>query len=151
MISIAKLVKAFAFINKMFSQQFKERLMAMDDVEFSNIRKKLNKTQKELSHLLGISLKAIRSYEQGRNDIPAHAERQILFLAAMKNRKGGNYCWKTKSCPSEWKANCPAWEFKVGNLCWLINGTFSHGQNQNTWKRKMAFCRKCPVFQEQMR
>jgi len=123
----------------------------MDREEFANIQKKLNKTQKELSRLIGVSLKAIHSYEQGWREIPVHAERQMLFLAAMKNKKDRKYCWEIKNCPSEQKTNYPAWEFNAGNLCWLINGTICHGQPQNSWKEKIAVCRKCKVFKEQMR
>jgi len=122
----------------------------MDKAEFINIRKKLNKTQKELSILLGVSLKAIQSYEQGWRVIPAHAERQILFFAALKNRKGRKNCWGIKNCPAEQKVNCPAWQFKVGKLCWFINGTICHGKSHKNWKEKIKFCRQCDVFKSQM-
>ena len=56
----------------------------MDTQEFKNIRKHLQKTQETMARLLGISVKAIRSYEQGWRSIPAHAERQLLFLVAKK-------------------------------------------------------------------
>jgi DNA-binding transcriptional regulator YiaG len=36
----------------------------MDSKEFTYIRKKLNKTQKEMAEMLGTSTKAVRSYEQ---------------------------------------------------------------------------------------
>ena len=50
--------------------------------EFSSIRAYLGKTQKELAQLLGTSLKAIQSFEQGWRRIPVHVERQVLFLLA---------------------------------------------------------------------
>mgnify|MGYP001822735688 FL=1 len=50
----------------------------MEKNEFTTIRKKLAKTQKELSELLGTSLKAVSSYEQGWRNIPVHVERQLL-------------------------------------------------------------------------
>ena len=37
----------------------------MDKQEFSHLRKKLNKTQKQMAQLLGVSIKAVHSYEQG--------------------------------------------------------------------------------------
>ncbi|MGB5991268.1 MAG: helix-turn-helix transcriptional regulator, partial [Desulfobacterales bacterium] len=37
----------------------------MDSKEFKKWREKLNKTQKEIAQLLGVSVKAVHSYEQG--------------------------------------------------------------------------------------
>ncbi|MCX5879496.1 MAG: transcriptional regulator, partial [Deltaproteobacteria bacterium] len=54
----------------------------MRNSEFSRIRGYLGKTQNELAQLLGTSLKAIQSFEQGWRRIPVHAERQVLFLLA---------------------------------------------------------------------
>ena len=56
----------------------------MDHREFQVSRQKLGKTQKQLAGLLGTSLKAIQSFEQGWRTVPAHVERQTLFLLAMK-------------------------------------------------------------------
>ena len=50
----------------------------MDSNEFKSFRKKLNKTQKQMSQLLGTSLKAIHSYEQGWRTIPPAVERQLF-------------------------------------------------------------------------
>ena len=51
----------------------------MDSKEFCYIRKKLNKTQKQMAQLLGTSVKAVHSYEQGWRKVPAYVERQIFF------------------------------------------------------------------------
>jgi transcriptional regulator with XRE-family HTH domain len=37
----------------------------MDSKEFTYMRKRLNKTQKEIAEILGTSIKAVHSYEQG--------------------------------------------------------------------------------------
>ena len=44
----------------------------MDSKEFSYIRQKLNKTQKQMAQLLGTSIKAVTSYEQGWRTVPAY-------------------------------------------------------------------------------
>lgn len=49
----------------------------MDREIFSTLRAKLGKTQKALAELLGVSLKAVQSYEQGWRAIPMHVERQL--------------------------------------------------------------------------
>jgi DNA-binding XRE family transcriptional regulator len=62
----------------------------MDSKEFKKIRKRLNRTQKEIAPLLGVSQKAIHSYEQGLRNIPPHVERQMLFLLS---RNVFKLCW----------------------------------------------------------
>ena len=120
----------------------------MTKEEFTYFRKKMNKTQKEMSELLGTSLKAVHSYEQGWRNVPVHVERQVLFLFSRKpeNVQGLNPCWKVKKCPPKLKDRCPAWEFRSGKLCWFINGTICEGTVQKNWKEKMEICRKCEVF-----
>ena len=56
----------------------------MEKKQFSEIRRHLGKTQLQMAQLLGISLKAIQSFEQGWRNIPVHIERQVLFLLASK-------------------------------------------------------------------
>ena len=120
----------------------------MDSKEFKRLRIKLGKTQNELAVSLGISLKAIRSYEQGWRNIPIHAERQLYLLISRKNIADKNQqpCWVIRKCPPERKEQCPAWEFRTGTLCWFINGTVCDGVIHKNWKEKMALCRSCDVW-----
>jgi hypothetical protein len=101
-----------------------------------------------MAQLLGTSLKAIHSYEQGWRTIPPAVERQMYFLVSRVNKrgKGRQQCWKIKNCPPEKKKQCPAWEFKSGNLCWFINGTICEGTVRKNWNAKMRVCRSCEVF-----
>jgi len=109
----------------------------------------LKKTQAEMAQLLGVSIKAIHSYEQGWRTIPTHAERQLFFLVSRlpKDKKGQKFCWTVKSCPENQKKNCPAWEFNAGKLCWFISGTICEGFPRKKWKDKIKVCRECDVFQ----
>ena len=120
----------------------------MNNGEFKNFRQQLEKTQKQMSQLLGVSLKAIHSYEQGWRTIPPAVERQLYFLVSRKNigTNGSKACWRIKKCPAARKKQCPAWEFKSGNLCWFINGTICEGTIHKHWKEKMEVCRTCEVF-----
>jgi len=101
----------------------------MDKIAFSKYRKLLNKTQKEMAQLLGTSIKAVHSYEQGWRAIPVHVERQVFFLVSNRRDapKKQKSCWTIKKCPPKQKKQCPAWEFKAGKLCWFINGTICDG------------------------
>jgi len=122
----------------------------MDSHEFVDIRKKLAKTQKELASLLGVSLKAVCSYEQGLRTIPGHVQRQIIFLLAKKFSMSGQTanCWDIRHCPEEKVKQCPAWEFGAGNLCWFISGTICGNITHTTWEKKMATCKQCEVMQD---
>ena len=51
----------------------------MDSKKFTNVRKKLNRTQKEMAEMLGTSIKTVHSYEQGWRKVPGHIERQAFF------------------------------------------------------------------------
>jgi len=101
-----------------------------------------------MAHLLGVSIKAVHSYEQGWRSVPAHVERQIYFLVSrlQKNIHDRIPCWDRKACPNEKKEMCPAWEFQAGDLCWFIGGTICDGNIHKTWKEKMKICRSCKVM-----
>ncbi len=121
----------------------------MEREDFLVARKKLGKTQKQLAELLGASIKAIHSYEQGWRSVPAHIERQIFFLLSRRRHgenKGPKPCWTIKKCPADRKKNCPAWEFQAGKLCWFINGTICECKAQKNWQEKMKICRQCEVL-----
>jgi len=120
----------------------------MDKHEFKSFRSKLGKTQKQMAQLLGTSLKAVHSYEQGWRSVPPAVERQVYFLISKTNTKNKKqkYCWDIKKCSPEHKNQCPAWEFQSGDLCWFINGTICDGVVQNKWQDKMKICRSCKVL-----
>jgi len=116
--------------------------------EFVEARTKLDKTQKEMSQLLGVSVKAIYSYEQGWRSIPTHVERQMFFLLSRKRGPGKlpKHCWVVKKCPPKQRKQCPAYEYNAGRFCWLVNGTICECKAQKNWKEKMKICRECEVM-----
>ncbi len=120
----------------------------MDKEVFVKYRKKLGKTQKALAELLGVSIKTLHSYEQGWRRIPAHAERQVLFLLSRIADQNASLkpCWTVKNCPTSRKKQCPAWEFQAGKLCWFINGTICECAAKKDWHQKMEVCRECAAF-----
>jgi len=120
----------------------------LNNKEFAYARKKLNKTQKEMAELLGTSIKAVHSYEQGWRKVPGYVERQVFFLVSSRMRETSKIreCWITKKCPPERKKQCPAWEFRAGKLCWFISGTICAGAVQKDWHEKMKICRSCEVL-----
>jgi Helix-turn-helix len=125
----------------------------MESTEFKAFRKKLNKTQAQMAQLLGVSLKAVHSYEQGWRRVPAAVERQMYFLTVKQNTNKGKLkaCWQVKNCSPNQKNKCPAWEFGAGELCWFINGTICDGTAHKNWKEKMKICKTCEVFEPLIR
>lgn len=101
-----------------------------------------------MAHLMGLSLKAIKSYEQGWRTIPSYVEREILFLVTKKfeTLEQKKPCWIVNKCPNHIKSACPAWEFKLGTLCWLVNGSICNGRAQQKWAKKLEDCRNCSAF-----
>ena len=120
----------------------------MEKEEFVLARTKLDKTQKEMSQLFGVSVKAIYSYEQGWRSIPTHVERQAFFLLSRKKgrQERPKHCWVVKKCPPKRRKECPAYEYNAGRFCWLVNGTICEGKPQKKWKEKMKICRECEVI-----
>jgi DNA-binding XRE family transcriptional regulator len=120
----------------------------MEKEQLSEIRRRLGKTQTQMAQLLGVSGKAVKSFEQGWRRIPTHVERQALFLLASATtlHKKMSPCWVLQDCSSERRRNCPAWEYQIGNLCWFINGTVCKGEVKRNWEQKMAHCLKCETF-----
>jgi len=112
------------------------------------IRRHLGRTQSEMAQILGVSPKAIQSFEQGWRNIPLHVERQVLFILALKYHasKKDKPCWLTRRCPMKRRQDCPAWQFDAGHLCWFINGTICEGRSQGSWKNKMKMCRECKIY-----
>ncbi|WP_246325331.1 helix-turn-helix domain-containing protein [Dissulfurirhabdus thermomarina] len=111
-------------------------------------RRLLGKTQKQMAELLGISLKAVCSYEQGWRRVPPHVERQVYFLIASRRglAEGMTPCWEAKDCPDERRRCCPAWEFNAGRLCWFISGTVCECNAHRNWDEKMRICKECHVL-----
>lgn len=124
----------------------------MESKEFAGLRKKIEKTQKELAILLGVSSKAIGSYEQGWRSIPHHIERQLLYLVCQAKHKNTPHqnCWDILDCPKDKREKCPSWEFKSGTHCWMINGTVCQGSPQKSWAEKITLCKECEVFKENL-
>lgn len=105
-----------------------------------------------MSQLLGVSVKAIYSYEQGWRSIPTHVERQVFFLLSRKrgarNLSKAKPCWIIKKCPPKRRKQCPAYEYDAGKFCWLVNGTICECKAQKNWKEKMKICRECAVMND---
>lgn len=97
----------------------------MSGGEFARLRASLGKSQRELAELLGLSLKAVESYEQGWRNVPAHVERLLYFLLFKLNEDdiaAEDPCWESKACPEAARSKCVAFVAKEGRFCWFFTG-----------------------------
>jgi DNA-binding transcriptional regulator YiaG len=97
----------------------------MSGAEFARLRASLGKSQRELAGLLGVSLKAVESYEQGWRNVPAHIERILYFLLFKLNEseiEAEASCWDSMNCPAEKREKCVAYVAKEGRFCWFFTG-----------------------------
>jgi hypothetical protein len=120
----------------------------MDGSDFARNRHHLGKSQAQMAKLLGVSAKAVQSFEQGWRKVPAHVERQLLFLRYLgrQSQTMVEPCWVRKGCEPKIRYSCIAWELQAGELCWFVSGTMCEGKAQDTWAMKMELCRQCEVF-----
>jgi len=101
----------------------------MEKKEFHRLRLILGKTQMQMAQLLGNSLRAVESYEQGWCEIPQHSQLQALFLVAMKKHSEQvPPCWVIKDFPKGHAISIKAWEYQCGNLAGLSMDPFGKGK-----------------------
>ena len=106
-------------------------------------------TQEEMAAFLGVSKKAVQSYEQRWRQTPVNVERLcLMYLGSLRlARKGGGVdCWDERGCPEKNRRRCIVWQCKRGDLCWMFTGTYCSGKQEKTWSDKLEVCRKCVVM-----
>lgn len=117
--------------------------------DLRSIRKAMGKSQSEMADLLGISIRAVQSYEQGWRDMPPPVQKLAGLLLAWACRKKGKKsesCWKVRRCRDEQRCNCQAFQLGAGEVCWAVTGDFHQTQKLDCWEAKLARCEKCQVM-----
>jgi DNA-binding XRE family transcriptional regulator len=125
----------------------------MTNQEFTVVRAKLQRTQKEMAELLGVSLKAVESYEQGWRRIPVNIGRILYFLLFKMNQNlfgSRDLCWLEKKCPAAIRANCPAWMTREGLYCWFLTGKMCHIERKGRPVKGMS-CSDCAFFKKRLK
>ena len=116
--------------------------------DIRGVREELGKSQSELAKVLGLSIRAIQSYEQGWRNVPQHVQRQAALLCYLKRRRTGKDlrpCWEVRGCSEERRRGCPAHEFSAGELCWFLPGC-ARCQDLPGGERTVALCESCEVM-----
>lgn len=124
----------------------------MQKEKFYQIRKRLNKTQKEMAALLGVSIKTVESYEQGLRNIPVNVARIVYFLLFKLNKErfnGKELCWDKKKCPPSTRENCITWAAKEGFFCWFLTGKVC-AHEELISKKSTGSCFECSFFKKNL-
>ncbi len=114
------------------------------------LRQVLGKSQREMAEQLGISLRAVQSYEQGWRTMPPAMQKLVSFLVYLKWRKDNpapKPCWEVNGCSAEGREKCLAHQFQGGDCCWIVTGNRHCGRELGSWEEKIAKCMDCTVMQ----
>jgi hypothetical protein len=122
----------------------------MDKAAFAATRSLLGKSQRELAELLGLSLKAVESYEQGWRSVPSNVERMLYYLLFKLNQKAFETevpCWAATSCSEERRGHCVAYVAQEGHFCWFFTGGLcASAKAFGTSGGETRHCYGCAVF-----
>ena len=115
-------------------------------ISVREIRAEMGLSQSELGGLIGISSRAIQSYEQEWRK-PSQLVQRMLLLLLMARRHGAEMsrfrCWEQKACSPVLRGQCLAFVTRQGHLCWFLTGTMCEGQRQRSWSAKFRVCLEC--------
>jgi DNA-binding XRE family transcriptional regulator len=117
--------------------------------DIRKIRDVLAVSQSKAATLLGVSTKAVQSYEQGLRSVPPHVQKTaaiLLYMRWRKKHKKHPACWEINQCDPANRPDCPAFQHQAGDLCWMLTGTLCRGVKKPSRGDKLADCQKCPVM-----
>lgn len=105
-------------------------------------------TQLEASHFLGVSKKAVESYEQGWRDVPDHIWKSLLTLAAVEHHYPHGYrrCWEIMHCAPAQRRTCFGARSMGGRFCWMTSATNCHQNHPERQNVRTCLC--CPVVRQ---
>lgn len=121
------------------------------DFDVKHMRMELGLSQTELASLVGVSTRAIQSYEQGWRRPSENVQRHLLLLLIALRRGShlqDHQCWKSTRCPPEIRDRCIAYVTRQGHICWFLTGTICKGKRAARWAEKLRECLQCDFMQE---
>lgn len=113
------------------------------------LRTVLAMSQKQMAAVLGISIRAVQSYEQGWRQMPPATQKLVsllLFLHWRRDHKAGAPCWTVNQCESAVRDTCFAHQCRARDCCWIVTGNCHRGQDMKSWSAKLDKCTRCKVM-----
>jgi len=121
-------------------------MISEDLVKVAGIRHGLALSQAELADLIGVSARAVQSWEQGWRK-PSAAFEKALLLLEMAVYQGENFgsrvCWEVTHCPQGTREARLAYRARQGHLCCFFTGNLCRGRRLRTWEDKKAMGMEC--------
>jgi DNA-binding transcriptional regulator YiaG len=118
---------------------------------FVAMRTRLGLTQAEAARMLGISRKAVESYEQGWRSVPRSVFNELITILAVRNTggSGARPCWQIVRCSPAARSQCLAFRVTQGRLCWVV-GQATCERAVRAGPHGLAACLECPVVRRLM-
>lgn len=110
------------------------------------VRRALGMTQSEFADVLGVSARAVQSYEQGWRAVPfsTYLHMFAVLASARRSALGDKPCWEVTGCPESKRAACRSPRLNSGLFCWLVAGRSCGGRGGR--KKGQPQCADCPVI-----
>ena len=125
--------------------------MTAKPTDLQGFRLRLGMTQAEMALPLGVTVRALQSYEQGWRPVPHHVWEKIALLLLLdwrkKNRRGARPCWRVRGCTMDERSDCAVWRFRAGEICWLMCGLDGGPKRAKPRRAGMPCWVDCPVTQ----
>ncbi len=126
----------------------------MENLDLKSVRESLGLTQDQFAAMLGYSIRAIQSCEQGWRK-PSPALEKMALLLYMAHQQGGalgeHACWEALQCSPQVRETCVAYMSRQGHLCWFLTGNMACARTRlHSWEEKKAICAACPFFQRML-
>ena len=88
------------------------------------VRGKLGMSQSQLADVLGVSSRAVQSYEQGWRTPPRPVTSHLMTVLALyrDHPMQSPPCWNLTGCTAEKRRRCAACSVGRGRFCWLLSG-----------------------------
>ena len=114
---------------------------------FRMLRKGLGVTQSALADGLGLSIRAVQSYEQGWREPPLRVVRHVLTMLALKYNGGVAQapCWEVTACPESVRDECLTYKVGTGSFCWLMGSQRCRSRRAGKGWRQIP-CLNCPIL-----
>lgn len=116
---------------------------------FHRLRETMGWSRRETATILGLSRKAVESYELGWRKVPARVWKQALTLAAIQRKypMGTKPCWELTRCHEQVSKGCLCRKLTDGRFCWMTVSQCCHLAHLG---KEMGFehCLSCPVIRQ---
>lgn len=131
----------------------KQSKICTDDMKpchaFHCLREAMGWSRVETAAILGLSRKAVESYELAWRKVPDRVWKLALTVAAIQRKYplGTRPCWELTQCHEDVSATCLCRKLTDGRFCWM---TVTKCCRQTHRGEEMGFkqCLSCPVVRQ---